>query len=241
MLGSLQIFERHFFVLTALLIGCSISTRSATGLFRADDGALVELHVSPDQQIRGFMRAGERIAALSSVSVDRSSVTATAIYDDGSRGEISKAVRLIAVEAPASAEVRREIEEAYRRLAQAVERKDFDAFQALRVAEFATIPPDGIPSPASRMAERARGFLERIQAPIKTTNEILELTTRGDEAIATVRQKFTRQVPGENQPHTVHTEVTQRETWRKTAEGWKLVFVDEVRDFIRLLDGQRVP
>ncbi len=65
--------------------------------------------------------------------------------------------------------------------------------------------------------------------------------TRGDEAIATVRQKFTRQQLVENQLRTVHTEVTQRETWKKTAEGWKLVFVDEVRDHVRLVDGQSTP
>ena len=38
----------------------------------------------------------------------------------------------------------------------AVDTKNFDAFQALRVADFATIPPDGVPSPAARMADRAR-------------------------------------------------------------------------------------
>ena len=240
----------HLFVLTALLIGCSVVTDSSTGLFRAGDGALLELHVGPDRQIRGSMRAGNRIAALSSISRHGSSVTANAIYDDGSRGQINKTVRLIAEEVPASAVVRREIEDAYQRLSRAVETKDFEAFQALRAAEFATIPPDGVPTPGARMTERARGLLERIQPPITNTNQILELTTRGDEAIATVRQKFTRQQFGENQPgsgpaavrkHTVHTEVTQRETWRKTAEGWKLAFVDDVRDHVRFLDGQRVP
>jgi hypothetical protein len=89
------------------------------------------------------------------------------------------------------------------------------------------------------MADRARGFLERIQAPIRTTNDILVLTTRGDEAIATVRQKLTRQIIVDGQAQNVHTEVTQRETWRKTADGWKLTFVDEVRDQVRVVDGQR--
>lgn len=225
------------FVLVALL-GCGTST---TGLFRASDGSLVELHLGHDGQIRGYLRESGRFAALSSVTRDGRSVRATAVYDDGSRAEIVKRLRLVAVEEPAGESVRREIEEAYRRLARAVETKDFEAFQALRVADFATIPPDGVPSPAARMAERARGLLERIQPPITVTNDILELTVRGDEAMATVRQKFTRQQLVENQSRTVHTEVTQRETWRRTSDGWKLVFVDEVRDHVRLLDGQRVP
>src|SRR5688572_4006519 len=78
-----------------------------------------------------------------------------------------------AVERPADATVRREIEAAYAMLARAVDTKDFDAFQALRVAHFATIPPDGTPRTGPSMAERARGLLERIQPPITTTNDLL--------------------------------------------------------------------
>lgn len=222
--------------LLLLFLGCRTST---TGLFRAADGSLVELHVGPDQQLHGYLRDGARVAALSSVTREGRFVKAQAVYDDGSRGEIRKVLRRVAAEKPASAAVRREIEEAYARLARALETKDFEAFQAIRVEDFATIPPDGVPSPASRMAERARGLLERIQPPITTRNDILELTTRGDEAIATVRQKFTRKLIVEGVSRTVHTEVTQRETWRKTAEGWKLIFVDDVRDHVRFVDGER--
>lgn len=212
----------------------------ATGLFRAGDGSIVELHVSPDQQIRGYLREGARVAALSNVRRNGSTVNASAVYDDGSRVEIEKRVALVAAEKPASAAVRREIEEAYRQLARAVDTKNFEAFQATRVADFATIPPEGVPSPAAKMADRARGLLERIQPPITTVNDILELTVRGDEAIATVRQKFWRQIVIDGQSHGVHTEVTQRETWRRTKDGWKLTFVDEVRDHLRMQDGQRI-
>jgi len=229
--------SRHIAVVFLFVfLGCGTST---TGLFRAGDGALVELHVGPDQQLHGYLREAARFAALSSVTREGSSVKAQAVYDDGSRGEIKKIVHRVAVEKPASAEVRREIEAAYARLGRAVETKDFAAFQALRVEDFATIPPDGVPSPGSRMADRARGMLERIQPPITNTNDILQLTTRGEEAIATVRQKFTRQVLIDGVSKKVHTEVTQRETWRKTADGWKLVFVDDVRDHVRFVDGQR--
>jgi ketosteroid isomerase-like protein len=225
------------FAAIALLLalsGCATSAgSSSTGLFRATDGALVELHVSPDGLIRGYLRDGTRVAALASVQRSGSTVTASAVYDDGTRGDITKQVRLIAAEKPASAAVRSEIEEAYRKLARAVETKDFEAFQRLRVDDFATIPPDGVPSPAARMADRARGMLAGIQPPISNSNDILELTTRGDEVIATVRQKFSRHVVVDGQPRSRYTEVTQRETWRKTAEGWKLSFVDEVRDQMR--------
>jgi len=229
----------RFIVVVSAFLFLSAGT-SQTGMFAADDGSMIELHTGADGQVRGYLREGDRIAALSSVRHTRGTIEASATYDDASRAEVAKKVRLIAVERPAGERIRSEIEEAYRRLARAVDTKDFDAFQSLRVAEFATIPPDGTPSPGSRMADRARGLLERIQPPITTTNDILELTTRGDEAIATVRQKFTRQQMIEGESRTVHTEVTQRETWRRTSEGWKLLFVDEVRDHLRLVDGQPI-
>jgi ketosteroid isomerase-like protein len=214
---------------------------------------VIELHRGPEGAWRGYMRTGDRIAALAPVELRDGVLEASATYDDGTRAELratlmpgpvlvldDREYRRSAVERPADATVRREIEEAYDRLAAAVDTKDHAAFQALRVAEFATIPPDGVPSPGSRMAERARGLLERIQPPITTTNDILELTVRGDDAIATVRQKFTRMQLIEGKPHTIHTEVTQRETWTRTPQGWKLLFVDEVRDALTLDDGRRV-
>src|SRR5687768_5480940 len=75
--------------LIALLLalsGCSTAvTTPSIGLFRAADGALVELHVSPDQQIRGYLREGSRVAALSSVRLSGSTVNTSAVYDDGTR------------------------------------------------------------------------------------------------------------------------------------------------------------
>ena len=236
--------RRHSHVLELLVVLAACSTGAVsptTGLFRAADGSLVELHVSPDQQVRGYLREGTRVAALSAVRRSGSIVNASAVYDDGTRAEVEKRVELVAAEKPAGSVTRREIEEAYKRLSRAVETKNLEAFQSLRVADFAAIPPEGVPSPAERMAERARGLLDRIQPPIITTNDIVDLTTRGDEAIATVRQKFTRVIITDGQRRTVHTEVTQRETWRKTADGWKLTFVDEVRDQLRIVDGQRTP
>jgi len=223
------------------------------GIYRSADGDVLELHGGYDGALRGYLRADDRIAALSPIEVRDDALTVNATYDDGTKATLlatpmpgpellleGRSFRRSAVETPANATVRREIEDAYAKLAEAVETKSYPAFQALRTADFATIPPDGVPSPGSRMADRARAMLERIQPPITNTNEILELTVRGDDAIATVRQTFTRQQSIEGTLHTIHTEVTQRETWTRTAEGWKLLFVDEVRDHVTLDDGRRV-
>jgi len=240
------------FALVPLLLACSSAPpASSLGGIYASPAGVIELHRGPEGALRGYLRAGDRIAALAPVELRDGALHAKATYDDGTRADLAAALgpgpvlvldgheyRRAAVESPADATVRREIEEAYAKLAKAVETKDFAAFQALRVSEFATIPPDGIPSPGSRMAERARGLLERIQPPIKTVNDILELTVRGDEAIATVRQKFTRKQAIEGTLHEIHTEVTQRETWTRTPQGFKLIFVDEVRDATTLDNGR---
>lgn len=223
------------------------------GLYSSPTGVL-ELHRGHEGKLRGYLRDGARIAALSPVEIVDGALTATATYDDGTTAQLSgqarlgesvvidgRKYRLEAAEKPADAALRREIEDAYARLAAAVEAKSFEAFQALRVPEFATIPPDGTPSPGARMADRARGMLERIQPPISTKNEILELTTRGDDAIATVRQTFIRMQTVEDTPHELHTEVTQRETWTRTPDGWKLLWVDEVRDHATWDNGRRTP
>lgn len=246
--------RRASLFLIPLLLGTTWATAAHdyAGLYSSPTGVL-ELHRTPEGGLRGYLRDGARIAALNPVEIVDEIVKATATWDDGTTSQLSGKAKLgkslvldgreylfKAAEKPADPTVRREIEEAYQRLANAVETKSYEAFQALRVPEFATIPPNGAPSPGSRMADRARGMLERIQPPISTKNEILELTVRGEDAIATVRQTFTRMQTVEGTQHQIHSQVTQRETWTKTAEGWKLLWVDEVRDHVTLDNGQRV-
>jgi len=245
--------RRACLFLAYLLLGATWATASHfyAGLYSSPSGVL-ELHRIPEGALRGYLRDGARVAALSAVEIVDGAVKATATYDDGTTAQLSGQARVgkslvvdgreylfKAAEKPADSTVHREIEEAYARLATAVESKSFEAFQSLRVAEFATIPPNGTPSLGAQMADRARGMLERIQPPIETTNRILELTTRGDEAIATVRQTFIRMQMVEGTLHKIHTEVTQRETWTRTAQGWKLLFVDEVRDH-KTWDNERL-
>lgn len=74
---------------------------------------------------------------------------------------------------------------------------------------------------------------------IALEEEIVAIELNGDEAAATVRQHATRMhLRSDNRVHHVETWVTQRETWRRTPEGWKLARVDQVRDQRRLVDGQ---
>jgi len=213
--------------------------------------ATLELHVGHDGALRGHLIEDKKVAALDPIRVDGAQWVATARHEDDSRTELRGTVRRgsihigrrtftrTAIERPASATVRRQIFAAYEALADAVQRRDFVAFQALRTNDFATIPPDGPPRNAEWMAARAQGFLAGIQPPIKTRNDILTLTVRGDEAIATVRQHFSRSQPNpQGIVRRVETAVTQRETWRRTSAGWKLTFVDEVHDPVRRAEDE---
>ena len=136
--------------------------------------------------------------------------------------------------------IRRALEIQYARLAEAVENRDFEAFQGLRTADFHTLDEHGNPHTPQQMAQRARAMLERIQPPIKTHNDILVIDVKGNDAKATVRQYFSKMLPLAGQLRKVETYVTQDETWTKTPEGWKLSFVDNVRDGEYYVDGKRI-
>ena len=236
--------------MTPLLALVLVAT-SAVGLHEAPKATL-ELHLGYDGQLRGYVVDEEGLAALDPIHIEGEELIATARREDDTRRELRGSVdrdgsirigknifKRTAVEQPATPVVRRAIFAAYEKLAEAVNTKDFDAFQALRTKDFATIPPDSPPRNAEFMATRARALLAGIQPPIKTRNDILTLTVRGDEAIATVRQHFTRGQPNQQGVlRRVATRVTQRETWRRTPDGWKLVFVDEVRDHARWAEGE---
>jgi ketosteroid isomerase-like protein len=233
------------------LLALVLAAASITGRYEAPKATL-ELHLAHDGELRGYLIDEQGVAALNPIRIDGEELVATVRREDDSRSELrghvrggsirigGKTFRRTAVETPATAAVRRAIFAAYERLSEAVDAKDFDAFQALRTADFSTIPPDSPPRNAELMAARARGLLAGIQAPVKTRNDIVSLTVRGDEAIATVRQYFSRRQPNrQGVPRRVITTVTQRETWRRTAEGWKLVFVDEVRDHARWAEDEQ--
>jgi ketosteroid isomerase-like protein len=233
------------------LLALVLVAAGLTGRYEAPRATL-ELHIGYDGQLRGHLIDGQGIAALDPIRLEGEQLIATARREDDTRTELRGNVRggasirignrtfkKKAVERPETPAVRRAIFAAYEQLADAVNTKDFDAFQASRTDDFATIPPDSPPRNAELMADRARGLLAGIQPPIKTRNDILTLTVRGDEAIATVRQHFSRRQPNrQGVLRRVDTSVTQRETWRRTPQGWKLVFVDEVHDASRWAEDE---
>ena len=136
--------------------------------------------------------------------------------------------------------VRKALEIQYAKLAEAVENKDHAAFQALRTADFHTVDEHGRRQDPQQMSDRARAMLGSIQAPIKATHTIGTIDVQGNDAKATVRQYFSKMLQVAGALRRVETYVTQDETWTITQDGWKLKFVDGVRDGEWYVDGKRI-
>lgn len=134
--------------------------------------------------------------------------------------------------------VRAELEAVYEVNRQAFFRKDLEAIMALRTPDFHTVTADGKLQDRAAMEHYIQGILNGIDRWIDVTFEIQRLEVVGDEARATVRQHADRMaLRPDGKVHHVETWVTQRETWRRTAAGWRMARVDSLRDQRRIIDG----
>jgi len=127
--------------------------------------------------------------------------------------------------------VRKAIEDWYARNVEAFNAKDVAAIMALRTDDFHTITPDGKVNMRPDMEARTKLFIGRIDHFISQDLRIGTIDVHGDLASADVTQKTVRmQRFPDGTLHKVEAGVVQRETWRKTAEGWKMYRVDNIRD-----------
>jgi ketosteroid isomerase-like protein len=134
--------------------------------------------------------------------------------------------------------VLRELEAAYELNRQAFLREDLEAIMALRTDDFHTVGPDGQTRDRAAMRLYTEGLLNGIERWDTLTFELDSLEIMGNEARILMRQHLVRMaLRADGKVHHVETWATQRETWRKTPQGWKLRRVDGVRDQRRLVDG----
>jgi len=152
------------------------------------------------------------------------------------------AVGATAAVAQDDAEVRKELEGQYRKLAEAHNRKDLKAIADLKTADFHAILPDGRVGDVQMMAQYTKQFIESNRPPFNIRNTIQKLTVSENHliAVAEVFQEASRTRELAGKVRKVDTSVIQRETWAKTLDGWKLKSVDNVRDQKRFVDGKRV-
>jgi hypothetical protein len=149
---------------------------------------------------------------------------------------------LLPVHAQDDAEVRKELEAQYKRLAEAHDKQDLKTIVGLKTADFHSIFPDGRVGDSKLMEQYSKQFLESNLPPynIRVTIQKLNVSENKLIAVAEVLQEVTRYREMEGKRRKVDTSVLQRETWAKTSDGWKLKSVDNVRDQKRFVDGKRV-
>src|SRR6476659_70387 len=148
-----------------------------------------------------------------------------------------KAGRLI--ERDKSKPVRSAIEAWYDRNIEAFNNKDVAAVMALRADDFHTLMPIGKVNTRADMEAYTKRFLDRIDHFISQSFQIGTIEVLGELASADVTQKTVRlQRLPDGTLHKVEAGVVQRETWKRTAGGWKLYTVDNIRDSSLLVDDK---
>ena len=135
--------------------------------------------------------------------------------------------------------VRKAIEDWYARNVEGFKAKDVAAIMALRTDDFHTLTPDGKVNTRADMEAYTRQFLGRIDHFISLDFQIGTIEVQGNLASADVTQKTVRmQRFPDGTLHKVEAGAVQRETWKKTAEGWKMYKVDNIRDGALLVDDK---
>jgi ketosteroid isomerase-like protein len=135
--------------------------------------------------------------------------------------------------------VRKAIEDWYARNVEAFKAKDVAAVMALRTDDFHTVTPDGKVNTRADMEAYTQRFLGRIDHFISQDFQIGTIDVQGDLASANVTQKTVRmQRFADGTLHKVEANVVQRETWKRTADGWKMYLVDNIRDGALLVDDK---
>ena len=135
--------------------------------------------------------------------------------------------------------VRKAIEDWYARNVAAFNAKDVAAVMSLRTDDFHTVTPDGKVNTRADMEEYTKRFLGRIDHFISQKFDIGTIEVQGDLASAEITQNTVRmQRFPDGTLHKVEAGAVQRETWKRTAAGWLLYRVDNVRDNGLLVDDK---
>jgi ketosteroid isomerase-like protein len=143
------------------------------------------------------------------------------------------------IERDKSKPVRKGIEDWYARNVAAFRAKDVAAVMVLRTDDFQTATPDGKVNTRADMEAYTQRFLGRIDHFISLDFRIGTIDVQGDLASADVTQATVRmQRLPDGTLHKVEARAVQRETWKKTADGWKLHRVENVRSEGVLVDDK---
>lgn len=137
--------------------------------------------------------------------------------------------------------VREALEAWYAQNIEAFKQRDVAAVMALRTDDFHTILPNGTRNTRADMQAYTERLLGMIEQFVSLDFQIGTIDVQGKFASADVTQKTVRrQRLSDGQLHKVESGAVQRETWKKTAKGWKLYRVDNIRDTGLFIDGNLI-
>jgi hypothetical protein len=142
---------------------------------------------------------------------------------------------------PAGPDPTEAIRAQYDRLETAFAARDIATVLATRSPQMEVFGPQGQYDDAKRMEEYTRRWFETNKPPIEVKFTILSTRVRSEEeATVTVLQEATRFQDLAGKRRRNQHSVTQDETWIRTAEGWRIRKVENIRDVKRWIDGKRV-
>ena len=136
--------------------------------------------------------------------------------------------------------VRRALEVQYAKVAEAQINEDIDAMRALRTPDFSVDLPNGQKWDLETALNYSRAGFAQVESNILVSNAIESLDVRGDVAVAVIHQRWSRMQMKAGKVRRVDTEAIQTETWVKTAEGWKLKHIGDVKPGPWYIDGKRI-
>ncbi len=137
---------------------------------------------------------------------------------------------------------RREIQKRIDQTVEADEAKDVEAAMHFNTPDFAVKNLDGsVATPEAVRKEIQQGYDWVYAISDRTRISIDCLTLKGKEASVYINQHFVRTVPDrkDGSPHELITNVTHRETWVYTEQGWLRKYIEELQEGPIFLDGQR--
>jgi hypothetical protein len=140
------------------------------------------------------------------------------------------------------------IKDWYAKNIKAFEEENVSAIMDLRTEDFRTVGPNGTGNTKADMQAYTVRLLDMIEGWLLQDIQVGKITLRdkvgeakGKFASAYVTQKTIRlQRLQDGRLHRVQSGAVQRETWKETPKGWKLYFVDDVRDAGLYIDGNMV-
>ena len=140
--------------------------------------------------------------------------------------------------ADTTSKVRRELEAALATQDEAIKKNDFKAFVATLAPDYSIKLLSGDGFSREQVENFIKSDMAHTKAVEKSVSTIDSLTVGSGEAVAVVTHEASRVLTdGQDVPHKRENKVVHKETWAKTADGWKIRQLQELKQVYLLRDG----